>query len=123
MSEWFTVVEQMCDKVSVVPFLPRLCARQRNRFNTPAQNPSEYYRRVISIPLLDDLISELESCFSSHKQTALQGLYLVPTALVTKSFKEVETKIRQLGEMFLSDLPLVSSLESKPYCWYLKWKE
>ena len=111
----------MCDIAAVELSLPRLCARQRNRSNIPAQNPCEYYRRVISVPLLDHLISEIESRFSSHKQAALQGLYLVPAVLV--SFEEIVPKVRQLGELYLSDLPFSSSLQSELHSWYLKWKE
>jgi hypothetical protein len=46
--ECFATVEQICDSVGVEPTLPRLCARQRNRSNVPAENACEYYRRVIS---------------------------------------------------------------------------
>ena len=121
--EWFTAIEQMCDTAGVTPTLPRLCARQRNRSYFPAQNPCDYYRQVISVPLLDHLISELESRFSSHKQTALQRLYLVPAVLVTKSFEEIVPKVRKLGEMYLSDLPFISSLQSELHSRYLKWKQ
>ena len=41
------------------------------------------------VPLLDHLIRELESRFNKHKQTALQGMYLIPAPLVTKSIEEV----------------------------------
>lgn len=51
--EWFATVEQISDSVGIEPTLPRLCARQRNRSNVPAENACEYYRQVISIPLLD----------------------------------------------------------------------
>ena len=57
------------------------------------------------IPLLDHLVSELESRFKSHNQATLQGLYLVPSVLVTKYLEEIATKVQQLGEIYLSDLP------------------
>ena len=102
--------------------MPRTCARQRNRSNVPAQDACEYYRRDISVPLLDHLISELESRFSSHKQTALLGLYLLPTVLVKKSVEEITPKVCELGEMYCDDLPSTNSLQSELHCWYLKWK-
>ena len=121
--QWFTTVEEMCESSGVEASLPRICARQRHRSNIPAEDACEYYRRVISVPLLDHLISELESRFSSHKQTALLGLYLVPTVLETKTIEEVGPKISQLGEMYREDLPSLSSLQSELHCWHLKWKE
>ena len=76
--EWFTKVETICNSVGIEPSMPSLYARQRNRSNVPAENACDYYRQNISIPLLDHLISQFESRFSSHNQTALFGLYLVP---------------------------------------------
>ena len=57
--EWFATAEQICDSVGVEPSLPRLCACQKKRSNIPAENACEYYRRVISIPLLDHLPQSL----------------------------------------------------------------
>ena len=54
----------MCQAVDVVPALPRCCGRQRHRDNTPAKDALMYYRRCITIPLLDHLLVELESRFS-----------------------------------------------------------
>ena len=121
--EWFATVEQICDSVGVEPSLPRLCARQKNRSNIPAENACEYYRRVISIPLLDHLISELESRFDKHKQTALQGMYLVSALLVTKSIEEILLKVGELGKMYVDNLCSISGLESELHCWHLKWKQ
>ena len=81
--KWFRKVEQMCTNVGVEPSLPRRCGRQIHRSNVPADTPSMYYRRCISIPLLDHLISEMDSRFNTHQQTALLGMSLVPSILET----------------------------------------
>ncbi len=120
--KWFAKVEQMCEDLSVEPTLPRRCARQQHRSNVPAQNVSDYYLRVITIPLLDHLVSGLEARFSSHQQTALQGLFLVLSILTTKTIEEVSPKIKQLGSMYEEDIPFFSSLESELHCWHIKWK-
>ncbi len=104
-SKWFAKVEQMCEDLSIQPALPRRCARQQHRSNVPAQNVSDYYQRVVTIPLLDHLVSGLEARFSKHQQTALQGLFLVPSILTTKTIEEVTPKILQLGSMYERDIP------------------
>ena len=119
--EWFATVEKMCDSVHVVPSLPRLCGRQRHRANVPAQTPSDYFRRTISIPVIDHLLSEMERRFDHHQKTALQGLYLVPSVLVGKTLDEVIPTIQQLGDMYNNDLPFFTSLLSEFHCWYTKW--
>lgn len=41
--------------------LPRISKRQINRSNTPAQSTEEYYRRVLFIPLLENILEDLKS--------------------------------------------------------------
>ena len=88
-SEWFSTVEKMCDVVGTEPSLPRRCGRQTHRSNVPADSPSQYYSRSISIPVLDHLIlPEMRSRFTSHQQTAMLGLSIVPSVMVTLSVEE-----------------------------------
>ena len=77
-SQWFKV-EQMLASVGEEPSLPQRCGRQCHCSNVPANSSCEYYCRCISIPVLDHLLSEMESCLSSHQQTALLGLSIVPS--------------------------------------------
>lgn len=51
--EWFSEVESICRAVDIEPTKPRTCARQTHRTNIQAQTASEYYRKTITIPLLD----------------------------------------------------------------------
>ena len=120
-SEWFAKVELMCDNVGTEPSLPRVCGRQRHRFNVPADTPCEYYRRTISIPVLDHLLSELDARFNKHQQTALQGLCLVPSVLITKEMEDISPQVCQL--VYDDDLPHSCSLQSELHCWHLKWKK
>ena len=66
----------------------------------PADTPSSFYCRSISIPLLDHLLSEIESRFTTHQQTALLGLSLVPSVMVNISLDECSTKIFALAKMY-----------------------
>jgi hypothetical protein len=121
-SEWFKTVSGMYSEVGTTPSLPRICGRQRHRPNTPASTPSKYFRRTITVPMLDHLLAELNRRFSSHQVKALQGLYLVPSALVTKDLPTVSKTIMEAGDLYAVDLPNVSSLKSEVHNWYTKWK-
>ena len=57
-SRWFETVS---------PSMYRICGRQHHR----ASIPSEYFRRTITVPILDHLLSELDKRFSSHKKKLL----------------------------------------------------
>ena len=74
---WFETVSKMCNKVATTLSMPRICGRQHHRASLPASNPSEYFRRTITVPILNHLLSELDKRFSPHKKNAFQGLYLV----------------------------------------------
>ena len=103
-SEWFSWVEQVRADVGIEPSLPQVCGRHCHRSNAPAQTPSEYYRTNLSIPVFDQFLSELDSCFTTHQQTALKGLYLIPSVLVSKSVDDISPKTCQLGQMYECDL-------------------
>ena len=105
-SEWFMTVTDMCSTVGTTPSIPRICGRQRHRPNTLASTPSEYFR-TITVLILDHLLAELNRRFNSHQITALQGLYLVPSVLVTKDLPSVSKMIMETGEFYAVDLPNV----------------
>ena len=79
IDKWYHEVEEVCSTLSVAPPLPRRCGRQEHRNNMPADNPLTYYRRCISMPMVN-LLSELHTRFSSHHRTAMLGLSLVASA-------------------------------------------
>ena len=122
-NRWFRTVEQMCSDIGVETSLPRRCGRQIHRNNTPAETPSVYYCRCVSIPLLDHLISEIESRFSTHQQTALPGFSLVPSVMASLTLEDTTATISQLTDMYLEDLPLCNSIEGELHCWWMKWQK
>ncbi len=117
-SECFKEIEQICQSVHVEPSLPRLCGRQRHRENVSAQTPSEYYRRTVTIPVIDHLIAEMDRRL---KKTALLGLNLIPSILVQKPRAEILTVLKPLETMYKEDLH-DDSFMTELSQWYLKWK-
>ena len=121
-SRWFETVSKMCNEVGTTPSMPRICGRQRHRASIPTFNPSVYFRRTITVLILDHLLSELDKWFSSHQKTVFQGLYLVPSVLVTEDLATVSSVVMKVGELYAVDLPNVPSLSGEVHNWYTKWK-
>ena len=119
--QFFEEVEKMCQSVGTQPSLPRRCGRQTHRSNVPAQSPSEYYRRTATIPILDHLISGIECCFSSHQKTALLGLHLIPSILITSRLQDVVEKLAPLEEMYANNL-VDGNFSTELHQWYMKWE-
>lgn len=115
---WHEEAALLGSKVGVVPSVPRRCRRQTNRDNTPAEDSAAYYRQTLTIPFLDQLISEMNALFSSAQQKATLGLSLVPAAM-TDDWKE---KAQELADFYQEDLPDPESFSVECHCWELKWK-
>ena len=65
-------------------------------------------------------LSEIESRFSAHQKTALLGLYLIPSLLVSKTLEEVTDELTPLEKMYAGDL--TDSFFRELHQWYLKWE-
>ena len=64
---------------------PHVSKRQANRANPAATTPAEYYRRAIYLPLLDAVITDMQSRFGEETMSALSELvYFIP-AIIVKS--------------------------------------
>ena len=67
-SKWFETISKMCNVARTTPSMPRICGHQCHWANIPVFNPYEYFRRTITVPILDHPLSELDKQFSSHKK-------------------------------------------------------
>ncbi len=85
--------------------------------NQQSDSPEEYYKTTITIPFLDQLISDLSCRFDRHaKQAAsLQGL---PT-FITKSSSPSD--IKDAVEFYSEDLPNAGIVDEELYRWKHKW--
>ena len=61
---YFQEAVDIASSVGTNPSYLKLAGRQQNHANTPADCPSVYYHRVITVTFLDHLTSEIETRFS-----------------------------------------------------------
>jgi len=66
-----------CD---IEPSMPRMPPSQCHRVNVPAATPQQYWYRALYLPLIDQLIQELNDRLLTHHDLFL-GQYLMPTQL------------------------------------------
>ena len=119
-SQWFHLAKSRAEAVGVgAPSIPRCCGRQKNRNNTPAEDPKEYFKRAITIPFLDHLLTQLDVRFSSDQQRVMQGLSLVPTVMMETS--QWSEHIIELAELYHNDLPSTENLDMELLYWKTKW--
>ena len=65
----------------------------------------EYHKCVITIPLLDQLISEFNDRFDEYNSKALIALKLL------------------LLNLYDGELPSISTLNTELHAWFIKWKQ
>ena len=59
-SQWFHLAKSRAEEVGVgAPSIPICCSQQKNRSNTPAEDPKEYFKHAITIPFLDHHLTQL----------------------------------------------------------------
>ena len=67
-------------------------------------------------------ISEIKTRFTTHQKTALLGLCIVPSVMVTLLNEECASKVSQLADMYQDDLPSTDSVLIELHCWQMKWQ-
>ena len=118
--KWFIEAVDMAKSVIVQPAMPRICSRQTQRDNAPSSIPSEYIKRNVTIPFLDELSGQMKQRFSSVQQTAVSGLSLIPKVFFSDQ-STARSSIRKLAEEYSMDMPSTfidgSSLDAELDTW------
>ena len=76
--QWYQQAISLAAKIHVQESMPRTISRQTTRDNPPATNASEYFKRVITIPVIDHLNADLTARFNFSNVNAYNGLSIVP---------------------------------------------
>ncbi|XP_028413710.1 52 kDa repressor of the inhibitor of the protein kinase-like [Dendronephthya gigantea] len=112
---WYKEAESMGTSVGTQPDQPRTTGRQQHRANTPADTPSQYYRRVISVPFLDHLKSEIQTRFSETNLDLMDAVYGLPKNVLI--YPDWKTKFSKFLNMYMDDLPYPRFLDTELEMW------
>lgn len=120
-AEFKKVFDRVSHKWEITVEMPRISSKQKNRDNTPATNPEEYYRRTLFIPFCEHFINHLEERFISHKKLLTSFACLVPTGNAPTS-QEI-SQLLQLSEFYKTDFQDKNEgvLTAELRLWYIKF--
>ena len=111
---------KLADKIGVNETVPRKTSLQRNRSSTPSSTPQEHYKKVVGIPLLDSLLTQLRQRFRGEDNKYTQALLtLIPSVLLGLNDDQVLS-----AEHFIfwnQDLPIPTSLAGELERWKRLW--
>ena len=108
--------------VDVEEAAPRQTVRQQHRQNIPSNGVSEYYKRNLTIPILDYLISELDNHFDAQSSDNLvEFMKLLPSEVVNATSQLVPADFSNILGVYGSDLPSASFFDTELDLWQNKW--
>ena len=70
-------VLELAKKIKFGEIKPRTAAIQRNRNNIPSESVSDYFKKVVTMPLLDYLTTQLNERFDSVSVMTYSGLVII----------------------------------------------
>ena len=116
-------VLELAKKVKVDEIKPRTAAIQRNRNNIPSESVSDYFKKVVTMPLLDYLTTQLNERFDSASVMAYSGLVIIPSKMISVAHKNVHWrgKFRPFAKFDEADLPCYKVLDSEIDLWETYW--
>ena len=79
--QWYEIALTLAKKVDVEESKLRTVGRQTTKSNHPYQSICEYYKRIITIPLIDHLLVSLDARFDIESVNVYIGLSIVPTKM------------------------------------------
>ena len=122
MLQWY--VELAC-KLVIEDCKPRTSKLQRNRKNIPSELISDYFKKVVTIPLLDHLTVEIERRFDHGSISVYSGLVIIPSKMVSLVYKNVNwrEKFSLFADLFKDDFPCPKALEAELDLWETYWLE
>ena len=88
---------------------------QRNRNNTPSESVSDYFKKVVTFPLLDHWPVEIERRFDHGSISIYSGLVVIPSKMLSLVYKNVNRreKFSLFADLLKDDFPCPKALEAE----------
>ncbi|XP_028406782.1 52 kDa repressor of the inhibitor of the protein kinase-like [Dendronephthya gigantea] len=123
--QWYEIALALSGKVGVEEAKPRTVGRQTTRANHPYKTISEYYKRIITIPLIDHLCSSLDERFDIDSVNVYLGLSIIPTKMFSLIHEGIDwkAKFKTVSDFYVDDLPNPLGLDAELLLWQTFWEQ
>ena len=84
------------------------------RDNPPAESPFFYYKYSLTLPTLNNLLTQLDGRFTESSKPYRDAMQIIPDLMITAHYKNVDWRasIFQFVEKFDNDIPHSRSIRS-----------
>jgi len=109
-------------RYKVLPKIPRVSAKTRSRLNLTSNEPYEYYRKALALPLLDHMRSELRIRFDSRSRILSQLAFLIPSVML-RDRNDIPNAVDFLDAVrfYRNDLPSPDTFDTEYVNWRNTW--
>ena len=100
------ILELAC-KAGIEECKPGTSKLQRSRNNVPPKSISDYFKKVVMIPLLDHLTAEIERRFDHASISVYCGIVIISSKIVLLVYKNLnwKEKTNLFADLFKGDFP------------------
>ena len=116
---FYQMAVNVAKEANVDPNKKRTATQQMHRVNVPADSVTEYYKRAVTIPFLDELIGQVQSRFSQGNLDILDMMYGMPNVVV--SDPDWKDNFLRFLKKYEDDLPDTDFLDCELRMWRLKF--
>nr|XP_047129330.1 52 kDa repressor of the inhibitor of the protein kinase-like [Hydra vulgaris] len=108
----------LSSKAEISVLKPRTCSIQKNRSNVPSESVSDYFKRAVTIPLIDHVSTSISTRFKSETVAAYKGLSIIPFNIIS-FLKRPKTQLcwrkqfETFCDFFIDDFPNISALNKE----------
>ena len=115
---------KLAEQVDVNEWKPRTTGKQTARANTPYTSISDYYKKIITIPLVDHLNSSLTARFDLNSVNVYKGLSIVPSKMLSLIARGIDWKndFKTVSLFYCDDLPNPLALDAELSLWTTYWQ-
>ena len=116
---FYRIILEIANKVSINETKSRRAAFQINRNNVPSESVYDYFRKDVTIPLLDHLLTQLHVRFDSPSVMEYDGLVIVPLKMLSLYHKYIDWRqtFRHFEEFYKGGLSCFKALEAELDLW------
>ncbi|XP_065664449.1 52 kDa repressor of the inhibitor of the protein kinase-like [Hydra vulgaris] len=117
----------LSSKAEIFVLKPRTCSIQKNRFNVPYESVSEYFKRAVTVPLIDHVSTSISTRFKSETVATYKGLSIIPFNIIS-FLKRLKTQLcwrkqfETFCDFYIDDFPNISALNGELVLWEKYWE-
>jgi len=119
-ARWYNTALKLAEEIDVSSEMPRTNKTQSHRDNAPADNASDYYRRTVTVPMVDHVLTDLVERFSKENRSRINAFYCIPS-IMDRHHASWKVKLKDFMLEHLDDIPSIGTADAEIDRWEQLW--